>query len=70
MEFLLIASAHFLALLSPGPDFFLLMQAALRLPASTLLLKVRTLLLSPVMNCRPPLQNLNLAAMGPLSVLP
>lgn len=32
MEFLLIASAHFLALLSPGPDFFLLMQAALRLP--------------------------------------
>ena len=32
MEFLLIASAHFLALLSPGPDFFLLMQASLRLP--------------------------------------
>ncbi|WP_163335835.1 LysE family translocator [Desulfopila sp. IMCC35008] len=32
MEFLLIASAHFLALLSPGPDFFLLIQAALRLP--------------------------------------
>jgi threonine/homoserine/homoserine lactone efflux protein len=32
MEFLLIASAHFLALLSPGPDFFLIMQAALRLP--------------------------------------
>lgn len=32
MEFILIASAHFLALLSPGPDFFLLMQAALRLP--------------------------------------
>jgi threonine/homoserine/homoserine lactone efflux protein len=32
MEFVLIASAHFLALLSPGPDFFLLMQAALRLP--------------------------------------
>ena len=23
MEFLLLASAHFLALLSPGPDFFL-----------------------------------------------
>lgn len=32
MEFLVIASAHFLALLSPGPDFFLIMQAALRLP--------------------------------------
>ena len=32
MEFVLIASAHFLALLSPGPDFFLIMQAALRLP--------------------------------------
>ncbi len=32
MEFLLIASTHFLALLSPGPDFFLIMQASLRLP--------------------------------------
>ena len=32
MEFILIASAHFLALLSPGPDFFLIMQASLRLP--------------------------------------
>ncbi len=32
MEFLLIATAHFLALLSPGPDFFLIMQASLRLP--------------------------------------
>ena len=32
MEFLLIASAHILALLSPGPDFFLVMQASLRLP--------------------------------------
>jgi threonine/homoserine/homoserine lactone efflux protein len=32
MEFLLIASAHFMALLSPGPDFFLILQAALRLP--------------------------------------
>lgn len=32
MEFLLIASAHFLALLSPGPDFFLIMQGAFRLP--------------------------------------
>ena len=32
MEFILIASAHFLALLSPGPDFFLILQAALRLP--------------------------------------
>ncbi|MFT5699516.1 MAG: threonine/homoserine/homoserine lactone efflux protein [Desulforhopalus sp.] len=33
MEFVLVASAHFLALLSPGPDFFLVMQAAFRLPA-------------------------------------
>ncbi len=32
MEFILIASAHFLALLSPGPDFFLIVQTALRLP--------------------------------------
>ena len=32
MEFVLIASAHFLALISPGPDFFLIMQASLRLP--------------------------------------
>ena len=32
MEFLLLATAHFLALLSPGPDFFLIMQASLRLP--------------------------------------
>lgn len=32
MEFLLIATAHFIALLSPGPDFFLIVQAALRLP--------------------------------------
>ncbi|WP_319549180.1 LysE family translocator [Desulfogranum marinum] len=32
MEFVLIASAHFLALLSPGPDFFLIMQTALRMP--------------------------------------
>ena len=31
MEFLLIASAHFVALLSPGPDFFLIMQTALRM---------------------------------------
>ncbi len=31
MEFLLIASAHFMALLSPGPDFFLIMQTALRM---------------------------------------
>ncbi len=30
MEFLLIASAHFLALLSPGPDFFIVMQTAIR----------------------------------------
>lgn len=32
MEFLLLASAHFLALLSPGPDFFLIGQTALRYP--------------------------------------
>lgn len=32
MEFILIAAAHFLALVSPGPDFFLITQAALRLP--------------------------------------
>lgn len=32
MEFILIASAHFVALLSPGPDFFLVIQAALRMP--------------------------------------
>ncbi len=32
MEFLLIATTHLLALLSPGPDFFLVLQAALRLP--------------------------------------
>lgn len=32
MEFIILASAHFLALLSPGPDFFLIMQASLRLP--------------------------------------
>ncbi len=31
MEFILLATAHFLALLSPGPDFFLIMQASLRL---------------------------------------
>jgi len=32
MEFLLLASAHFLALLSPGPDFFIVMQTALKKP--------------------------------------
>jgi len=32
MEFCIIAVAHFLALLSPGPDFFLVMQVSLRLP--------------------------------------
>ena len=32
MEFFFLATAHFLALLSPGPDFFLIMQASLRLP--------------------------------------
>ncbi len=31
MEFILVASAHFLALLSPGPDFFLILQASLRI---------------------------------------
>ena len=29
MEFVLIAVAHFVALLSPGPDFFLILQTAL-----------------------------------------
>ncbi len=32
MEFLIVASAHFMALLSPGPDFFLILQTTLRLP--------------------------------------
>jgi threonine efflux protein len=32
MEFILLASAHFVALLSPGPDFFLILQASLRMP--------------------------------------
>lgn len=32
MEFLCLALAHFMALLSPGPDFFLIVQTALRLP--------------------------------------
>lgn len=44
MEFLLSASAHFLALLSPGPDFFLIMQTSLHLPGlgfSYLLLEKR-----------------------------
>lgn len=31
MEFILIASAHFMALLSPGPDFFLILQTSLRM---------------------------------------
>lgn len=31
MEFIILATAHFLALLSPGPDFFIIVQAALRL---------------------------------------
>lgn len=31
MEFVYIATAHFLALISPGPDFFLILQASLRL---------------------------------------
>jgi len=30
MEFLILASTHFMALLSPGPDFFLILQTALR----------------------------------------
>lgn len=44
MEFLLLASTHFLALLSLGPDFFLIMQTSLGLPVlgfSYLLLKKR-----------------------------
>ena len=32
MEFITIAVAHFLALLSPGSDFFLILQGSLRLP--------------------------------------
>jgi len=32
MEFFLIAFAHFFALLSPGPDFFLIIQTAVRMP--------------------------------------
>jgi len=32
MEFILLASAHFLALLSPGPDFFLIINTALKKP--------------------------------------
>ncbi|WP_420546792.1 LysE family translocator [Curvivirga sp.] len=32
MEFLILASAHFLALLSPGPDFFLIVRGGLKLP--------------------------------------
>lgn len=32
MEFLLLATAHFLALLSPGPDFFIIIQTALKKP--------------------------------------
>lgn len=30
MEFLILASAHFLALLSPGPDFFIITQTTLK----------------------------------------
>lgn len=29
-EFLLLAGAHFLALLSPGPDFFIVMRNAIQ----------------------------------------
>lgn len=32
MEFIILAVTHFVALLSPGPDFFLIVQASLRLP--------------------------------------
>ena len=32
MEFIYLATAHFMALLSPGPDFFLIIGAAVRLP--------------------------------------
>ena len=31
MEFIILATTHFLALLSPGPDFFLIMQASIRM---------------------------------------
>ncbi len=30
MEFLILATAHFLALLSPGPDFFIIVQTSLK----------------------------------------
>ncbi len=30
MEFLILATAHFLALLSPGPDFFIIIQTSLK----------------------------------------
>lgn len=32
MEFIVLASAHFVALLSPGPDFFLILRSGIRLP--------------------------------------
>ena len=32
MEFLLLASAHFLALISPDPDFFIIVQTSLKKP--------------------------------------
>lgn len=32
MEFIYLATAHFMALLSPGPDFFLITGATMRLP--------------------------------------
>ena len=35
MEFLILASIHFLTLLSPGPDFFLILQSSLRLRRRT-----------------------------------
>ncbi|HHL32893.1 MAG TPA: LysE family translocator [Desulfobulbaceae bacterium] len=31
MEFIILATAHFTALITPGPDFFLIMQTALRM---------------------------------------
>ena len=31
MEFIILATAHFMALITPGPDFFLIMQTALRM---------------------------------------
>jgi threonine/homoserine/homoserine lactone efflux protein len=32
MEFIFLAIAHFIALISPGPDFFLIVQVSIRMP--------------------------------------